>query len=135
MSIRAVKRDGSFEVWFDLFLEGRLVTLFLRASFTRTMFDSIQFVKENNAILNNVRVNNLHFNISVGDYLKILPQNFLKVRSSIFSRCLKGSLLNSPSRYFFVNYKLFYLTMFQFPCDVDFAFPIKIDMYRANTRL
>lgn len=135
MSIRAVKRDGYYEQWYCLFLEGRIITLFLRANFVKSMFESIAFLKKNGALLNNKHVNYLNFNVNVGDFLRIYPKHIPLIKNNIFSRALKGNFLSNASRYFFVNYKLFYLTLFKYPTNKDLSFPVKVDIYRANTRL
>jgi hypothetical protein len=99
------------------------------------MFESIAFLKKNSALLNNKRVNYLNFNVNVGDFLRIDPKHIPFIKKNIFSRALKGNFLSNSPRYFFVNYKLFYLTLFKYPTNKDLAFPVKIDIYRANTRL
>lgn len=99
------------------------------------MFESIAFLKKNGALLNNKRVNYLNFNVNVGDFLRIYPKHISLIKNNIFSRALKGNFLSNASRYFFVNYKLFYLTLFKYPTTKDLSFPVKVDIYRANTRL
>lgn len=132
---RSVKRDGFFEAWFLLYLEGRLAPIFLRANFARSMFEALSFVKEKQALFNNRRIKNPHFFLRPGKFLRLDQKCHKRIKERIFSRALKGTFLAPPSRFYYTDYRLFYLIMYKMPQKRDFTFPIRLDIFRANKRI
>jgi len=132
IAIIAGAKDGLFQSNFCSLLEGRLVSFVYRTNFIFSMFEIIFFVKAGNVFVNNCLVNYVNQFIAVGDFVTFYNKARQKFRSNLYRRFKTQTVLFNTPRYMFVSYKLFFAFLEKQARDIDLAYPIKLDIYRAT---
>ena len=128
----SMKKDGLFQNHFCANLEGRIVSFIYRTNFMYNMFEIITFVKHANVYVDGVLIDYVNYVVRVGQFVTFKRGVRRFFRHNLIRRFrTKGVIFNSP-RYMFVNFKLFFAFMERYPFNRDLAYPIKLDVYRAN---
>ena len=134
MAVASGKKDGSFENFFFLALEGRLLSFLYRTGFVSNMFESLYYVKSSFVALDRRVVNYYNQPTNIYTILSFHPRIKKKVYYNYFERVTfnKRSLFNPP-KYIFVSYYFLFAFMIRYPYKRDFTKTTRhLDYYRAT---
>lgn len=135
MALKALRFEGVYESYLLLFLECRLFSIIYRLNLVDSPFLIRDYLRKTpDLMLNGRRVNYFNQIVKLFQILKIRSKKKRRYKwlykRRLLRRRRKNYLFKCP-RFFYFNFKLFFIVMWKLPKRKDFVYPNKsIDMYR-----
>lgn len=132
LSRLAGREEGFFQSNFCHRLEGRACVVLYRSNLVANMFMAIHLVKYSSIWVNKKLISSSNYLVKIGDIVTLFYNFCSLLRFHLFLRLLRKSVYFSMPRHMFISYKIFLITMVEYPKDQDLAFPTKMDIYRLS---
>lgn len=131
--IKKAKRSNKvFENKFISLMECKLPSFIYRSSFFSNMFESINFVKNGNLLINKYYSSNIYRSIKIMDFVGF--SIFLKgfIYWTFFKRLRRKAFMFIFPKYMYISLIFFFIILIRIPIALDIINPVYIDMYRAS---
>jgi len=96
------------------------------------MFEIIPYIRKKKIYINNIAINHVNCRAKLGDFIRLDRYYIDRVALYFILRSFRFTFVFNSPRFMYVNYQLLFVILEKQPLGVDFAFPIKLDMYRAT---
>ena len=128
----AGKKEGSFESWYILFVEARLIFFLYRMNLIVNVFEIKKFLNLKKIWINSGIVTYPNYIIHPFDIVKIDKSILLETKYHIVQKLLNNLYYFNTPRYLFVNYNLLFALVFKYPQKKDISYPNKfVDLFRG----
>lgn len=132
---KAKKKDGVFEQNFIGFLECKLPSFIYRASFLPNMFESIQYIKNNNVAVNKIFKPFIFFSVKTMDIITFRVWEKGYIYWNFYKRLRKKAFLFFFPKYMYISINFFFIICLCIPRKKDIINPILMDFYKASSFL
>lgn len=128
---KSKRSDGALDNNFILLMECKLPSFIYRSSFFSNMFESINFIKTGNLLINYKISYNLYHTIKVMDFVTFTTYIKGFIFWTHFKRMRRKAFLFLFPKYMFISLVFILIILIRLPLSKEIINPVAIDMYRA----